>query len=152
MNRIAKINEAVFNIVYAEMCESLDVERIYIYVVANKLVGGEKVLSNWVPPQLESHIKYSEDVWTVKLAVSPAAVKYLMCSDQVLSFECRISGKVSVLNITTDQLLQVFGVRQEVENGSVYDKVVDAQDFAAIVYDDGAPVVEKKRPTLTVVK
>jgi stringent starvation protein B len=152
MNRIAKINEAVFNIVYAEMCESLDVERIYIYVVANKLVGGEKVLSNWVPPHLESHIKYSKDVWTIKLAVSPAAVKYLMCSDQVLSFECRISGKVSVLNITTDQLLQVFGVRQEVENGSVYDKIVDAQDFPAIVYDDGAPVVEKKRPTLTVVK
>ena len=95
---------------------------------------------------------YSEDAWTVKLAVSPAAVKYLMCSDQVLSFECRISGKVSVLNITTDQLLQVFGVRQEVENGSVYDKIVDAQDFAAIVYDDGVQVVEKKRPTLTVVK
>ena len=152
MSRLSKINEAVFNIIYAEMCESLEVERIYIYVVANQIVGGEKVLSNWVPPQLEPHIAYLDDVWSVKLAISPNAVKYLLFSDQVLSFECRISGKVSVLNIATDQLLQLFAVRQEVENGKVYDKIVDAQDFTAFIYEEGTPVPEKKRPTLTVVK
>lgn len=152
IRRCAQINSAVFDIVYADMCENNDVKSIHATVLASVINDkGELTLSPWIPAPLVSHVRQTEELWHVTLSLTPSAMKYFIHSDNVINFECRIQGHVTRVSFTTDQLISLNGL-----NGK---ELVDMQPFQYLVsMDESAPstveVAEQKtkKPALSVVK
>lgn len=151
IQRCAKINSAVFDIVYEDMCENDDVRSIHAVVLASYLnEAGEPELSTWVPAPLVPHVHQEEHLWFVTLSLTPAAMKYFIHTDNTINFECRIGGVVTQISFGTDQLIALNGL-----NGS---ELVDNQQFQYVMHEeDEAPEPEtpepvKKRPSLTIVK
>ena len=151
MRRCAKINSAVFDIVYEYMCENDDVKSIHAVVLASSLDNnGDLKLSPWIPAPLVAHVHKDDNLWYVNLSLTPAAMKYFMHNDNVISFECRIQGIVTRISFCTDQLISLNGI-----NGK---ELVDAQPFQYLLNEDEQPIEQpepqaKKRPAfLSVVK
>ena len=151
MRRCAKINSAVFDIVYEDMCENDDVKSIHAVVLASSLDNnGDLKLSPWIPAPLVAHVHKDDNLWYVNLSLTPAAMKYFMHNDNVISFECRIQGIVTRISFCTDQLISLNGI-----NGK---ELVDAQPFQYLLNEDEQPNEQpepqvKKRPAfLSVVK
>lgn len=155
--RLGAINEAVFNLAYPHMLDNDEVERLYLLVLAQPR-STESIPSYWIPPHVEPCLQSSEQgVLLLRLAVSPAAVKSLVCQDQTISMDCRINGKPTLLHIPTTQILQLAGVKQASKDGHLQDEYVDVQHFAYCFLDDlqeaqPDPEPPKKRPTLVAVK
>ncbi len=151
MRRCAKINSAVFDIVYEDMCENDDVKSIHAVVLASSLDNnGDLKLSPWIPAPLVAHVHQDDNLWYVNLSLTPAAMKYFMHNDNVISFECRIQGIVTRISFCTDQLISLNGI-----NGK---ELVDSQPFQYLLNEDEQPIEQpepqaKKRPAfLSVVK
>ncbi len=153
IQRCAKINSAVFDIVYADMCENDDVRSIHAVVLASYLNSeGEPELSTWIPAPLVPHVHKEEHLWFVTLSLTPAAMKYFIHTDNTISFECRIGGVVTRLSFGTDQLIALNGL-----NGT---ELVDNQQFQYVMHEADeldepetpTPEPVKKRPSLTIVK
>lgn len=153
IQRCAKINSAVFDIVYDDMCENNDVKSIHAVVLASYLnEDGEPVLSTWVPAPLVSHVQQEDHLWYVTLSLTPSAMKYFVHTDQAINFECRIGGVVTQISFGTDQLISLNGL-----NGK---ELVDNHQFQYVIHEadtlfEHEPEPEepvKKRPFLSIVK
>lgn len=157
IRRCAKINSAVFDIVYADMCENDDVRSIHAIVLASCVdQAGEMKLSPWVPAPLVSHVHQDEHLWYVNLSLTPAAMKYFTHAHEHLSFECRIGGVVTQVDFPTDQLIHLNGL-----NGK---DLIDTHAFQYLMREESEfypeePTPEpenvtplRKRPSLSVVK
>jgi hypothetical protein len=146
LRRMSAINSAMFDIAYEDMCNNDDIHMIHVRVVANTTdADGKFILSNWIPPNLVSHVQMTPDLMTVKLSLTPSAIKYLNHSGGLISFECRIDSKVTTITFPVDQIVELIGYSTS--------GIVDQCPFNYLVYDANSPTEEKpKRPTLTVVK
>ena len=151
MRRCAKINSAVFDIVYEDMCLNDDVKSIHAVVLAACVdSNGELKLSPWIPAPLVAHVHKDDNLWYVNLSLTPAAMKYFIHNDNMISFECRIQNVVTRISFCTDQLISLNGI-----NGK---ELVDAQPFQYLINEDEPPIEQpepqaKKRPAfLSVVK
>ena len=149
IRRCAKINSAVFDIVYEDMCLNDEVKSIHAVVLASCIdSNGELKLSPWIPASLVPHVHKDDNLWFVTLSLTPAAMKYFVHSDNVINFECRIQNVVTRISFCTDQLIGLNGL-----NGK---ELVDSQPFQYLINED-KPIEQpepqaKKRPTLSVVK
>lgn len=151
MRRCAKVNSAVFDIVYEDMCQNNEVKSIHAVVLASCLdQNGDLKLSPWIPAPLVAHVHQDEHLWFVNLSLTPMAMKYFIHKDNIISFECRIQNMVTQISFSTDQLISLNGL-----NGK---ELVDSQHFQYIINEDEQiapiepPVQIKKRPSLSVVK
>jgi hypothetical protein len=147
--RCARINSAVFDIAYEDMCLNDEVKSIHAVVLASSMDhDGDLKLSPWIPAPLVAHVHKDEHLWFVNLSLTPAAMKYFIHSDNVINFECRIQGVVTRISFCTDQLISLNGI-----NGK---ELVDSQQFQYLLSEEEQiappePQV-KKRPALSVVK
>ncbi|WP_320151264.1 hypothetical protein [uncultured Tolumonas sp.] len=122
IRRCAKINSAVFDIVYEDMYLNDEVKSIHAVVLASCIdSNGELKLSPWIPASLVPHVHKDDNLWFVTLSLTPAAMKYFIHSDNVINFECRIQNVVTRISFCTDQLIGLNGL-----NGK---ELVDAQPF-----------------------
>lgn len=151
MRRCAKINSAVFDIVYEDMCQNDEVKSIHAVVLASSLDhNGDLKLSSWIPAPLVAHVHKDDNLWYVNLSLTPAAMKYFIHNDNMISFECRIQNVVTRISFCTDQLIGLNGI-----NGK---ELVDTQPFQYLLNEDEQPIEQpepqaKKRPAfLSVVK
>lgn len=152
IRRIAKINSAVFDIVYEDMCLNDEVRSIHAVVLASSIdSSGQLQLSQWIPAPLVSHVHKEESLWFVTLSLTPAAMKYFIHNDQMISFECRIQGIVTRISFCTDQLISLNGL-----NGK---ELVDSQAFQYLLSEDEQvdeqlpePPTKKRPSFLSVVK
>ena len=149
IRRCARINSAIFDIVYDDMCQDDEVKSIHAIVLASCLdQNGEATLSAWVPAPLVPHVHKDEDLWFVNLSLTPSAMKYFIHNDNMINFECRIQNVVTRISFCTDQLISLNGL-----NGK---ELVDSQPFQYLIHKEElekepeAP--GKKRPSLTVIK
>ena len=142
MRRCAKINSAVFDIVYEDMCQNDEVKSIHAVVLASSLDhNGDLKLSQWIPAPLVAHVHKDDNLWYVK---------YFIHNDNMINFECRIQNVVTRISFCTDQLISLNGI-----NGK---ELVDSQPFQYLLNEDEQPIEQpepqaKKRPAfLSVVK
>ncbi|WP_024870708.1 hypothetical protein [Tolumonas lignilytica] len=149
IQRCAKINSAVFDIVYEDMCQNDEVKSIHAVVLASCIdEQGEFKLSPWIPAPLVPHVHKEDSLWFVTLSLTPMAMKYFIHNENVISFECRIQNVVTQISFSTDQLISLNGL-----NGK---ELVDTQPFHYFVREeepiDSVEPPVKKRPSLSVVK
>ncbi len=149
VRRCAKINSAVFDIVYDDMCQNNEVKSIHAIVLASCLdQNGDMTLSSWIPAPLVPHVHKEEELWFVNLSLTPSAMKYFIHSDNMINFECRIQNVVTRISFCTDQLISLNGL-----NGK---ELVDSQPFQYLIQEDKYEVQPeppvKKRPSLTVIR
>lgn len=154
VRRCAKVNSAIFDIVYDDMCDNPEIKSIHAVVLACCLdKDGEFQLSPWVPAPLVAHVHKDENLWYATLSLTPSAMKFFMHQDQVIHFECRIQGHVTQISFCTDQLIGLNGINgQELVDSQPFQYVMQQADELDEPEDEPETPPVRKRPTLSVVR
>ena len=144
--RCAAMNSSMFAQIYEDMCNNQSIDMIHITVVACCIAeDGRIVLSPWIPAPLAKSVRLDGELMTVRLSLTPSAIKYFEHYDNVISFECRTYGHIIKVNFCTDQLMEIMGFSRG--------HMVDHQSFGYLIYDAvGESAPQPKRPSLSLVK
>lgn len=110
MERFNKIASYIFDLTYADLCQSA--KKIHCEFVACEMDEDQnQTISPWIPQQLIPFVNFNPNlgIKTLVLNITPTALNHMSCENHIIEIECRVQGTPTFVHVPTNQVIALYG-------------------------------------------